>query len=584
MPNNPSVLNTRFDEFAPVSREAWQQAARSKPVAHQESKDTIPVISSINTVEDLPAVANETTAFPQDACDYEVVLKPDATTSDVLALMKLGADKVCLPSESVAEYINYLTQHQHPFSGVSWQTNTPSAEVRNVYLDYFRIRQGAYRTQGAVYGQPLVSGNEAAVATAIGQVVQWTQEARDAPTVRTVTVAGDVFHRWGASVTDELAMSLSQWVAYCDVLTDQGWPMSDVMERSEITLATGTGFFQDMAKFRALRSLTRKVGKAYQLPATTTLPTLRAVSGVRNKTLYDPDSNILRNTTEALAAQLGGADTLLLQPHDFLYTTAHSFGERMASNVHHILRHEAHVGRVHDPAAGSYFIENLTQQLVEKSWKVFLQFEKSKGFSALLTDGTLMNRCRTHAKQLQQRAATHQGISVGATRYTNPKEHIADAPRSVAFETFRTAAVFEEVRHRFDVAVAAGKPRPALQFLVQKDNAPSALINQRTHYAKDWLHALGVAYQEQPMATEGDLTIAPSEQTLGVVFCGTDEFYQHTVCPLLADDNKNPMIRWVVGGGAEVTKEIRQSGSNGTIGLKHDATPMIKQLIQAYEA
>ena len=142
-----------------------------------------------------------------------------------------------------------------------------------------------------------------------------THETSDLVNLSTITVRGDAFEPWGASATDELALTLSWWVAYCDQLTDLGLSIETILACTELSLSTDADYFIGLAKFRALRYLINKIAQAYGVAENAgARPRVRAVSGLRNKTYYDPDSNLLRNTTEALACLLGGVDTLSLHP------------------------------------------------------------------------------------------------------------------------------------------------------------------------------------------------------------------------------------------------------------------------------
>ncbi len=99
-----------------------------------------------------------------------------------------------------------------------------------------------------------------------------------------------------------------------------------------------------------------------------------------NKTLYDPNVNMLRLTTEAMAAILGGCDSLLVKPYDSCYREPGDFSERIARNIQIILKEESYFDKVVDPAAGSYYIEALTDSLVESAWHLFLKTDENGGY------------------------------------------------------------------------------------------------------------------------------------------------------------------------------------------------------------
>ncbi len=297
------------------------------------------------------------------------------------------------------------------------------------YLDYLhRVAQDS-SLQGTVY---LPAGKweywrQSAGSVHLNSITDLLTTTTNAPSVCAITIPGDTFHALGATVIDELAMTLSWLATYCDLLTNADFAIELILARTEITLATGSDFFLDLAKFRAIRGLVGKIAEAYGIKdwSAQTQPTIRAVSGTINKTLYDPDGNILRNTTEVLSALLGGADVLSLLPHDFLYPSSGEFGRRMTRQAYNILRHEAQTERVYDPAAGSYFLEDVTRQLVEKGWEQFLELEEEGGFQEMVRSGALVAKCQQRAAERVQRFNTQQNVVVGATRYANPHETVA---------------------------------------------------------------------------------------------------------------------------------------------------------------
>ena len=402
-----------------------------------------------------------------------------------------------------------------------------------------------------------------------------THETSDLVNISTITVRGDQFEQWGGGAINELALTLSWWVAYCDQLTDLGLPIETTLARTELSLSTDADYFIGLAKFRALRCLIVKIAQAYGVANDLSArPRIRAVSGVRNKTFYDPDVNLLRNTTEALASLLGGVDTLSLIPHDFLSASPDPFGIRMVSNTYQVLHHEAQLGKVADPAAGSYFIENLTGQLVEKAWQQFLDWEDQGGFIELLKNGTLEAHCRARANQQSNAFRTHRRVLVGATRYGNAPEQSSEPLDAT---TDRWALPFEKIRNSIDQVVVQGKSRPVIGLCVQP-GAPVA--SQRKNYVQDILVCLGIAAKEistteLPASIEDSLLVA-------TVFCGTDAYYLTTVVDILQANPDVAYPRWIAGGSAETIQQLRQAGGSGALGIGHDLITLIEPLINPW--
>ena len=119
---------------------------------------------------------------------------------------------------------------------------------------------------------------------------------------------------------------------------------------------------------------------------------IHCVTSRWNKTVYDPYVNMLRTQTEAMSAILGGTDSLTVEPFDIVFRNPDEFSERIARNQQLILKEEAYFDKVADPAAGSYYIENLTNLIADNAWKVFLEIEDRGGFLSCLKSGFIQNK------------------------------------------------------------------------------------------------------------------------------------------------------------------------------------------------
>ena len=149
--------------------------------------------------------------------------------------------------------------------------------------------------------------------------------------------------------------------------------------RKVFVFAVGSNYFFEIAKLRAARTLMGDCGCGAWHRGSVTRIHVRTARA--NKSLYDPYTNLLRVTTEAFSAVIGGCDSLDVEPF--------GFDPHLAVNVQRILREEAHAGKVSDPAAGSYYIEALTDSLAREAWKVFQQIEAEGGWSKALESGTI---------------------------------------------------------------------------------------------------------------------------------------------------------------------------------------------------
>ncbi len=225
----------------------------------------------------------------------------------------------------------------------------------------------------------------------LGKLV--TKARKSGPGLRIIDVNGSLIQEAGGTLTEELAFTLSMANEYMAILTARGIDAADVAAGMQFSLASGPNYFMEIAKIRAARILWRKICEVYGLPAEKSQVRIHSTTSQWNMTLYDPHVNMLRGTTEAMSSILGGADLITVLPFDHPYGKSSAFSDRIARNVQIILRDEAYLDRVADPAAGSYYIESLTDSLAEKAWELFRKTERKGGFRKAFEKGFIQEPC-----------------------------------------------------------------------------------------------------------------------------------------------------------------------------------------------
>ncbi|WP_086660928.1 methylmalonyl-CoA mutase family protein [Lentzea kentuckyensis] len=256
-----------------------------------------------------------------------------------------------------------------------------------VYLDLAPIMLDgdvdAARAMLRIYDQaPLladeVRGNLAL--TPFGEALEVVLQAhRQFPSLRTVVVDALPFHDAGGSDSEELGASLALAVSYLRALTDAGLPVSDAFAQLEFRYAATADQFMTIAKLRAARRLWARVA---EVSGTDAVQVQHAVTSSAMMTRRDPWVNMLRTTIATLAAGLGGADSVTVQPFDAAIGLPDEFARRIARNTQNLLLEESHLGEVIDPAAGSWYVEQLTDQLAGAAWSRFQEIERAGGFAA----------------------------------------------------------------------------------------------------------------------------------------------------------------------------------------------------------
>ena len=233
----------------------------------------------------------------------------------------------------------------------------------------------------------------------------------------------DLYQNAGANAVQQLAYALAQLNEYLIRFTSR----KDTIISFKV--AVGANYFTEIAKLRALRLLWSSLASEYKLPKQCQI---LAQPSKRNKTLYDYNVNMLRTTTECMAAVLGGANTVVNLPYDALYHEANEFGDRISRNQLLILKKESYFDKVSNAADGAYYIESLTRQLAEEALKLFKSIEKGGGWLAQLQSQTLQRKIRENAAKEQQAYDSGNLVLIGSNKYPNPddrmKENLEKSP------------------------------------------------------------------------------------------------------------------------------------------------------------
>lgn len=275
------------------------------------------------------------------------------------------------------------------------------------------------------------------------QGVIFSEEAVEAPeNVRTHLVDTIPIHHAGGTAVHELGVALS-------ILSEriEDADFAETVKKTWIRFAVDTQFFQEIAKLRAFRVLWQAFSSAYGKEAPT-IPLFTETS-VRSYSKLDPYVNLLRAGNSTFAAVLGGTDAHTVHPHDFL-TEPDLSSRRIARNVQLVIKEEAHVSHVIDPAAGSYFIETLTKEYVEAAWNYFLEIEEAGGYSEVIKSGWLTDDIQAKWIERKENVATRKQSLIGTNIYANPQEPVKDAKIDDGHLEYMTAkrlaTPFESIR------------------------------------------------------------------------------------------------------------------------------------------
>jgi methylmalonyl-CoA mutase len=285
------------------------------------------------------------------------------------------------------------------------------------------------------------------------QTVRWAAE--NAPHIKTVGVSGIPYHNAGASAVQELAFALATAVEYIDRMTEQNLSIDQVAGSMRFTFAVGPFYFMEIAKLRAARILWAKIVEAYGGNKESQKMTIHGVTSYFNQTMYDPYVNMLRTTTEAFSAVVGGVDSLQTNPFDETFGPADEFSRRIARNTQIILDEETQLDQLIDPAGGSYYVEKLTHEVAEKAWALFREIEKRGGMLKALIDGYPREEIDAVAAKRKKDLAKRKSVLVGTNTFADIKEKKLESKtpdydavrktRTQQMKTYRDAASKDQI-------------------------------------------------------------------------------------------------------------------------------------------
>ena len=244
---------------------------------------------------------------------------------------------------------------------------------------------------------------------------------RPLPSFRVLTVNALNISNAGAYIYQELGYALAWGAELLDKLGDAGYSIEELTSRIKFVFGVGSNYFMELAKFRAARWLWAEIVGAYgdQYKGEAAKIHMHAVTSTWNKTIYDAHVNLLRTQTEAMSATLGGVDSLTVQPFDVTYQESDNFSERIARNQQLLLKEESHFDKVIDPAAGSYYLEHLTNAIAGEAWKLFLAVEEEGGFAAAAEAGAVQKAVNASNTKRHAAVAARKEIFLGTNQFPN---------------------------------------------------------------------------------------------------------------------------------------------------------------------
>lgn len=390
------------------------------------------------------------------------------------------------------------------------------------------------------------------------------------------------YHMAGANAVQELAAALSEAVFYMKMAVNK----NEMVSKMIIHFAAGPEFFTEVAKIRAFRTLWSAIIDVYQLDEQSK-PAISVETSARTLSALDPHVNILRTGSAAFSAVLGNIDYLRVLPFNQATKSVTELSERIARNIPLILKHEAHLDKVTDPAGGSYYIESLTNEIGRMAWDEFARIEEAGGIEHVLKAGIIQKEIAAVQMKREKELATRKQLLIGTNIYINMTEEFEfnqqeikrvnmEGEKIVSLMPKRLTEPFEQLRQKAAAIEQTGKSVQAGIICLGK-----LKINKPyTDYIMGVLSVGGI----QPVRSNNIETIKEAVQFVEMnklpyyCICGANSTYEQFGPELIEEIRKVSQSAVIdVAGNWQVT------GIDGSISAGDDIVEKLMALLSLFE-
>lgn len=443
--------------------------------------------------------------------------------------------------------------------------------------------------------QMLIKGKPLTREQVTEKIVATVKAAKSLPNYRVVGVNSVILNNSGAYCAQELAYALAWGADYMTMLTEAGVPNYQAARAIRFNMGIGGNYFMEIAKFRAARLLWAKIVEAYKAPTFTTALKEAAKMNVCaetsrfNMTVFDAYVNLLRSQTETMSAALAGVDEIVVTPFDVTFEQPTDFAERIARNQQLLLKEESHFDKVVDPAAGSYYLENLTHAIATEAWKQFLAIQEQGGMYEMIAAGKVQAAMQENLTKRLGDVAKRKEILLGSNQFPNFNEKAAKKIKTTgcgcgcgtcstkpegALATLpvaRAAEEFEALR----LETEAAKKQP-VAFMLTIGNL--AMRIARAQFSCNFLACAGYkVIDNNGFATVADgIKAARKAKADIIVLCSSDDEYA-TYAPEAWKKLQGAKELFIVAGAPACMEDLQKLGIENFINVRSNVLETLKK-------
>ena len=603
-----------FSDFPGVSTEAWMEKITAdlkgadfekklvwktnegfkvKPFYRQED------LEGLKTTEGLPGQFPYVRGIKKDDNTWLVrqdiqVECPKEANAKALDILNKGIDSLGfkvnakdLNAEYIETLLNGICAECVELNFSTCQGHT--VELAKLLVEYFQ-KQGYDLTQlqGSVNYDPM--GKMMAKGKDLSNFAATAKELVDVlaplPKYRCICVNAVELNNAGSYISQELGYALAWGNEYLNKLIEAGVPATSAAKRIKFNFGISSNYFLEIAKFRAGRMLWANIVNEYKPECECACKMIaHAETSTFNLTLFDAHVNLLRTQTETMSAALAGVNSITVTPFDKTYKTPDDFSERIARNQQLLLKEECHFNKVVDPAAGSYFIENLTVSIAKQSWDLFLNVEEEGGMLEAVKAGKVQEAVNASNKARHDAVSKRKEVLLGTNQFPNFNEKAGEknpveaqcccsgnsCEKPIATLNFnRAASEFETLRLQTE---RSGK-RPKA-FMLTIGNL--AMRQARAQFSCNFLACAGYEVIDNlgfPTVEEGVEAAMKAGADI-VVICSSDDEYAEYAVPAFKALNGRAMF--IVAGAPACMEDLKAAGIENFIHVRVNVLETLKE-------
>lgn len=584
-----------FSEFNPVTKAEWmEKVGIDLKGADFDKKLVWKNLSKINIqpfyiAEDEQDVIVNTGENSQSLINYREISVKSGKLGNTLALnaVKEGINGLLFKIESNIPIAELLDGIDLNHTAIAFNLSTEALDTVPEFLQYVKERKIAsqnlkgfidlriisdYLTQGDIHSN---------IFDTVAALIRQTE---DYPNFKSLTISGSEYLDSGANQVQEVAYTLSSMIFLIEKLKERDNTVQQIFDNLNFKLAIGSEYFIEIGKFRALNSLLSEIAAKYGISEHS--HTIFAKTSIWSKSVTDPQTNLLRATTEAMSAILGNVDSVLIDAYDKEFNEASDFSSRIAGNISTILKEESYLGKVANPVDGSYYIEEVSAKIARQALVLFKTIENNGGFYKSFESELIQQQIAEIRQEKIKLISQRRLPMVGVNKYPNLMETVSSLNLS-AGEAYNTKVLtprrasleIEAIRKTTEELVEKTAKRPVVE-LTSFGNL--TMRKARAAFAYDFIGVSGFeVWQEQSYSSVQEAAAQSAKSNSNVVIiCSSDQDYESGAIDFVNSFRtlNREKVLLLAGNPTQIIDELTKAGLDGCVHMKSDVINTISSI------